>query len=175
MWRSDDGGVNWAVVNWQRALIGRAGYYIRLGVNPTNPDEVFVADSSFWGSTDGGKSFRTLSWGGDTHDIWIDPTNPNRILVTHDGGASWTRHVLPLAGVSASLTSPGCLEGNDADIRGRPALCQLGLLDIACVSARICYAVATGLAGYYYGPIPAPSWAGSSGSRPVAAGPRAAA
>ena len=51
VWRSDDGGVNWAVVNWQRALIGRAGYYIRLAVNPTNPDEVFVADSSFWGST----------------------------------------------------------------------------------------------------------------------------
>ena len=43
------------VVNWQRALIGRAGYYIRLAVNPTNPDEVLVADSSFWRSTDGGK------------------------------------------------------------------------------------------------------------------------
>ena len=90
VWRSDDGGENWAVVNWQRALIGRAGYYIRLAVNPTNPDEVFVADSSFWGSTDGGKSFRTLNWGGDTHDIWIDPKNPNRILVTHDGGMYMT-------------------------------------------------------------------------------------
>ena len=90
VWRSDDGGENWAVVNWQRALIGRAGYYIRLGVNPSNPDEVFVADSSFWGSTDGGKSFRELNWGGDTHDIWIDPKNPNRILVTHDGGMYMT-------------------------------------------------------------------------------------
>ncbi len=90
VWRSDDGGENFAVVNWQRALIGRAGYYIRLAVNPTNPDEVFVADSSFWGSTDGGKSFRTLNWGGDTHDIWIDPKNPNRILVTHDGGMYMT-------------------------------------------------------------------------------------
>ena len=90
VWRSDDGGENWAVVNWQRALVGRAGYYIRLAVNPANPDEVFVADSSFWGSTDGGKSFRTLQWGGDTHDIWIDPTNANRILVTHDGGMYMT-------------------------------------------------------------------------------------
>ncbi|MCU1233509.1 MAG: hypothetical protein JWP63_1476 [Candidatus Solibacter sp.] len=90
LWRSDDGGENWAVVNWQRALVGRAGYYIRLAVNPANPDEVFVADSSFWGSTDGGKSFRTLNWGGDTHDIWIDPKNPNRILVTHDGGMYMT-------------------------------------------------------------------------------------
>ena len=90
VWRSDDGGENWAAVNWQRALIGRAGYYIRLAVNPTNADEVFVADSSFWGSTDGGKSFRELNWGGDTHDIWIDGKDPNRILVTHDGGMYMT-------------------------------------------------------------------------------------
>ena len=33
LWRSDDGGENWTVVSWQRALIGRAGYYIRLAVS----------------------------------------------------------------------------------------------------------------------------------------------
>jgi hypothetical protein len=38
--------------------------------------------------------------------------------------------------------------------------CRLGLLDIACVSASICYAVATGPAGYFYGPIPVPGQAG---------------
>ena len=53
LWRSDDSGENWAVVNWQRALIGRAGYYISINVNPQNADEVFVADSSFWMSRDG--------------------------------------------------------------------------------------------------------------------------
>ncbi len=90
IWRSDDGGQNWVNGSWQRELIGRAGYYIKLAVNPKNPDEVFVANSSFWGSTDGGKSFRTLGWGGDTHDIWIDPTDPNRILMTHDGGMFMT-------------------------------------------------------------------------------------
>ena len=89
VWRSDDGGENWAAVNWQRALIGRAGYYIRINVNPANPDEVLVADSSFWLSTDGGKSFRTVGWGGDTHDIWMDPDG-KRILVTHDGGMFMT-------------------------------------------------------------------------------------
>ncbi|HEX3990539.1 MAG TPA: hypothetical protein VHX39_05125, partial [Acetobacteraceae bacterium] len=90
IWRSDDGGVNWTNGSWQRELIGRAGYYIKLAVNPKNPDEVFVANSSFWGSKDGGKSFTTLGWGGDTHDIWIDPGNPNRILMTHDGGMFMT-------------------------------------------------------------------------------------
>ncbi len=48
LWRSDDGGESWRVVNWQRGLIGRAGYYIRLAVSPANANEVMVADSSFW-------------------------------------------------------------------------------------------------------------------------------
>jgi len=90
IWRSDDGGENWANGSWQRALIGRAGYYIHIDVSPSNPDEVLVANSSFWVSTDGGKNFTTRPWGGDTHDIWIDPTNANRILVTHDGGMYFT-------------------------------------------------------------------------------------
>ena len=90
LWRSDDGGENWAVTSWARALIGRAGYYIRLAVSPANENEVLVANSSFHLSTDGGKTFRTVPWGGDTHDIWIDPTNANRILVTHDGGMYMT-------------------------------------------------------------------------------------
>ncbi len=90
LWRSDDGGENWTNGSWQRALIGRAGYYIRLVVSPSNPDEVLVANSSFWLSVDGGNTFRTQPWGGDTHDIWIDPTNADRILVTHDGGMYMT-------------------------------------------------------------------------------------
>ena len=90
IWRSDDGGENWTAGSWQRELIGRAGYYIKLAVNPKNADEVLVANSSFWGSSDGGKSFRTLGWGGDTHDIWIDPGDPNRIVMTHDGGMFMT-------------------------------------------------------------------------------------
>jgi photosystem II stability/assembly factor-like uncharacterized protein len=90
IWRSDDGGVNWTNGSWQRELIGRAGYYIKLAVNPKNPDEVFVSNSSFWVSKDGGKSFTTLGWGGDNHDIWIDPKDPNRILLTHDGGMFMT-------------------------------------------------------------------------------------
>ncbi len=90
VWRSDDGGENWQVESWQRALIGRAGYYIRLAVSPASPDEVMVANSSFHQSMDGGKSFRTLPWGGDTHDIWVDPTNADRIVVTDDGGMNVT-------------------------------------------------------------------------------------
>src|SRR5437016_1632396 len=86
VWRSDDGGQKWKVVNWGRSLIGRAGYYIRIQVSPTNENEVFVANSSFHHSVDGGETFATVKWGGDTHDIWIDPRNADRFVITDDAG-----------------------------------------------------------------------------------------
>jgi photosystem II stability/assembly factor-like uncharacterized protein len=90
VWRSDDAGHTWHVVNWSRPLTGRAGYYIDIKVSPGNPDEVYVANSSFWQSTDGGKTFKTVPWGGDTHDIWMDPTNPDILSLTDDLGAHIT-------------------------------------------------------------------------------------
>ena len=87
LWRSDDAGANWRVVNWDRALIGRAGYYIHLAVSPMNENEVFVSNSSFHVSYDGGETFRPQNaWGGDNHDIWWDKTNPDRFVITNDAG-----------------------------------------------------------------------------------------
>jgi photosystem II stability/assembly factor-like uncharacterized protein len=98
LWRSDDAGATWTTVNWDRSLIGRAGYYIRLAVNPQNPDDVFIANSSFHRSQDGGKTFSgnggrgfAFTEGqascGDCHDIWIDPKDPVRYVLVDDGGA----------------------------------------------------------------------------------------
>ena len=86
VWRSDDGGENWRVVNWQRALIGRAGYYIRIAVSTGNDNEVLIANSGFYDSLDGGENFQEVPWGGDNHDIWIDPKNPDRFALTNDAG-----------------------------------------------------------------------------------------
>jgi len=90
LWRSDDGGTSWHAENWMRALIGRAGYYIRLAVGTDNPDYVLVANSSFFRSTNGGKTFSEMPWGGDNHDIWIDPKQPDRMGLTDDAGARVT-------------------------------------------------------------------------------------
>lgn len=90
VWRSDDAGEHWKAVNFQRALIGRAGYYIRIAVSSGSDNEVYVANSSFHRSLDGGENFNEVPWGGDTHDIWIDPTNPDRFVVTDDGGMNIT-------------------------------------------------------------------------------------
>ena len=105
VWRSDDAGKSWKVVNYQRALIGRAGYYIHLAVSSGNADEILVANSSFFQSKDGGKTFADVPWGGDNHDIWIDPKNPNHFgltndlgaRITHDHGKSFQSIVLPIA------------------------------------------------------------------------------
>ena len=90
LWRSDDGGENWSVVNWNRFLIGRAGYYIRLAISPKDEDEILISNSSFFRSTDGGHTFKNVPWGGDNHDIWIDPKNADRIAVSDDGGINLT-------------------------------------------------------------------------------------
>jgi len=90
LWRSDDGGGSWRVVNWSRELIGRAGYYIHLRVSPANEDEILVSNSSFFQSTDGGLTFRSVAWGGDNHDIWWDPLNADRFAITHDAGITLT-------------------------------------------------------------------------------------
>jgi len=90
VWRSDDGGTRWKAVNYQRALIGRAGYYIRLAISPGSDNEVLVASSSFFQSLDGGLNFQEERWGGDTHDIWFDPSNADRFVITDDGGMNIT-------------------------------------------------------------------------------------
>jgi len=98
LWRSDDAGNTWKVVSWDRSLIGRAGYYIRLAVNPQNPDDIFIMSSSMHRSQDGGKNFSgnggqfPFTQGqascGDCHDVWIDPKDPARYALVDDGGGA---------------------------------------------------------------------------------------
>ena len=90
VWRSDDAGTHWKAINFQRALIGRAGYYIRIAVSTGTDNEVYVANSSFHQSLDGGQNFQEVRWGGDTHDIWVDPANPDRFVITDDAGMNIT-------------------------------------------------------------------------------------
>ncbi len=90
VWRSDDGGENWRVRSHDRELIGRAGYYIRIAVSPADENEVLIANSSDFLSTDGGDTFKVVPYGGDNHDIWWDPTNADRFVVTDDAGMNIT-------------------------------------------------------------------------------------
>ena len=89
LWRSDDAGRTWRNVSWDRRLIGRAGYYIRIRVSPDDPNHLLIANSTLWRSRDGGKIWVNGGGGcGDCHDIWWDttPTMPGHYIVTGDGG-----------------------------------------------------------------------------------------
>jgi photosystem II stability/assembly factor-like uncharacterized protein len=102
VWRSDDSGTTWKTMSWDRSLIGRAGYYIRLAVNPQNPDDLIVMSSSMHRSVDGGKNFSGngatptgVPQGascGDCHDVWFDPKDPVSYALTDDGGANINTH-----------------------------------------------------------------------------------
>ncbi|MFL5343084.1 MAG: VPS10 domain-containing protein [Gemmataceae bacterium] len=102
VFRSDDAGQNWTRVNEDRNLRQRAWYYSRIYAGPKNADEVYVVNVQFWRSGDGGKSFAPIRTPhGDHHDLWIDPTEPARMIVGDDGGAqvsinagsSWTTYL----------------------------------------------------------------------------------
>ncbi|HMF17258.1 MAG TPA: hypothetical protein VKE98_08635, partial [Gemmataceae bacterium] len=92
LWRSDDGGDNWRLVSYDRNLGGRTHYYFRMAVAPDNENETYYLTASFTTSLDGGETSRVAPFpnspGGDNHDIWIDPTNPERVAVANDAGVS---------------------------------------------------------------------------------------
>ncbi|MCC7052083.1 MAG: hypothetical protein IT355_02370 [Gemmatimonadaceae bacterium] len=130
LWRSDDGGTNWQVVSYDQQVAGRTHYYNRMAAMPDNPDEAYFLTASWAQTLDGGKTIidppvRSTP-GGDHHDIWIDPTNAARMIVSHDGGISitenrgltWRRIQLPIAQVYHVATDnrvPYNLYGNRQD------------------------------------------------------------
>ena len=92
LWRSEDGGRRWALINRDRNVMGRAHYYSRMAVSPGDEDELYFLTASYSKSIDGGATLVVQGGGrgpgGDHHDIWIDPTNPDRMIVGHDQGLS---------------------------------------------------------------------------------------
>jgi photosystem II stability/assembly factor-like uncharacterized protein len=89
LYRSEDAGATWTLVNGTGAIITRPFYYDTLGVDPTNPDVVWVGDENWFQSTDGGKNFRRATAPhGDHHDIWINPKDSRYIIQSNDGGAN---------------------------------------------------------------------------------------
>jgi photosystem II stability/assembly factor-like uncharacterized protein len=88
-YRSDDAGQTWQLVNAQGSLVQRPFYYTTLGADPSNADVVYAGAEGFFKSTDGGKSFSSMSVPhGDNHDIWINPNDSNTMIQSNDGGAN---------------------------------------------------------------------------------------
>jgi photosystem II stability/assembly factor-like uncharacterized protein len=89
LYRSDDAGEHWALMNTTPGLITRPFYYDNVDADPTNADVVYVGTEGFYKSADGGKTFRTMRTPhGDNHDMWINPNNGQIFIQSNDGGAN---------------------------------------------------------------------------------------
>jgi photosystem II stability/assembly factor-like uncharacterized protein len=130
LYRSDDRGKSWMLVNQTHVTTERSPYYTRFAVSPDDENLLYFVSVAFSMSRDGGNTVfvpgfggggflppeerigpppatGVTSAGGDNHDIWIDPTNANRILVANDAGisissnrgATYQRFVLPISQV----------------------------------------------------------------------------
>src|SRR5688572_13496468 len=64
LWRSDDGGVTWKVVSYDRNLACRQPYYTRMAVSTDNQDEVYFMCATYSRTLDGGLTNRAGQGGG---------------------------------------------------------------------------------------------------------------
>jgi len=108
LWRSDNGGDSWRVVNHSRLLNERPHYYTRMVVMPDDENEVYFPSNGMSVTYDGGETTESIPWGGDNHDMWADPTHPDRIVIGNDlhvmithtrGRGGWVSLRLPVAQV----------------------------------------------------------------------------
>jgi photosystem II stability/assembly factor-like uncharacterized protein len=89
IYRSDDAGATWTRVNDDERYRQRAWYYMHIFADPQSADVVYVLNTGAFRSNDGGKTFDLLpAPHGDHHGLWIDPTNPQRIMNSNDGGVT---------------------------------------------------------------------------------------
>lgn len=89
LYRSDDAGKSWKLINSDRILRARSWYYMHVFADTQDENIVYVLNAPFMKSIDGGKTFQQMSTPhGDNHALWIHPTN-NQILINgNDGGAN---------------------------------------------------------------------------------------
>ncbi|MDE2461975.1 MAG: glycosyl hydrolase, partial [Gammaproteobacteria bacterium] len=92
VFRSDNAGRSWKLVNTDMSLTQRAFYYSTLFVDPKDPNTVYFPQvSALWVSHDGGKTLKKLHTPhGDNHALWINPNNPDIMIEGNDGGATVT-------------------------------------------------------------------------------------
>jgi photosystem II stability/assembly factor-like uncharacterized protein len=103
LYRSDDGGATWKQMDPDdhRIQNGQGGYNCGVYVSSSNPDVVYTVNTSSYVSTDGGNTFtgfKGAPGGDDPQQLWIDPTDGQRMLlgmdqgatVTLDGGKTWS-------------------------------------------------------------------------------------
>ncbi|HXB82220.1 MAG TPA: hypothetical protein VNU22_02570 [Candidatus Acidoferrum sp.] len=101
LYRSDDAGAHFTLVNNADEIAQRGDDLVSLAVDPTNPQIVYLTNTSTYRSADGGKTLVAIKGapgGDDYHTVWINPRNPEIVAlasdqgatISVDGGATWS-------------------------------------------------------------------------------------
>ncbi|MGH9366894.1 MAG: VPS10 domain-containing protein [Thermoanaerobaculia bacterium] len=92
LYRSDDAGETWVHLktNARRRLYQRTWYYQHIVADPRDGNRVYVMNVDSFRSEDGGKSFDQIQNlpHGDGHDLWINPTDNDLMILGNDGGGT---------------------------------------------------------------------------------------
>jgi photosystem II stability/assembly factor-like uncharacterized protein len=92
LYHSDDAGNTWSTVTSDprpKVRIGGGDLPVPA-IDPKNPDVIYMTSTVTWKSSDEGKTwtgFRGAPGGDDYQNIWINPNDPNVIIITSDQGA----------------------------------------------------------------------------------------
>jgi photosystem II stability/assembly factor-like uncharacterized protein len=91
IYRSDDAGETWRYLARNNS---RPHYHGNVRIHPTDEQRIYVPSRQYMHSTDGGRTWDNgkgfPSAGGDDHDLWISPTNPDVFYAATDQGANVT-------------------------------------------------------------------------------------
>jgi photosystem II stability/assembly factor-like uncharacterized protein len=91
LFRSEDGGKTWKIMNDDPNITQRAFYYMRVYVDPKDANTVYLPNVGVYVSHDAGKTLKSLRPPhGDNHAFWINPKNPQIFVEGNDGGATVT-------------------------------------------------------------------------------------
>jgi photosystem II stability/assembly factor-like uncharacterized protein len=96
LYRSDDGGAKWELVNSDPAVVtNRAFYFQDISCDPINENRLYNINQMISVSEDGGKTFKNvIPYSGihpDHHAWWIHPYDANFIIDGNDGGIGISR------------------------------------------------------------------------------------
>jgi photosystem II stability/assembly factor-like uncharacterized protein len=161
LYRSDDRGATWHLQDADQRLWQRGWYFCTIAVDGKNADTVYISDTAFYRSTDGGAHFTAIKGspdGDDFHQPWVDPSDSTHVAVASDqgtsisvdGGDSWSSWFNQPTGqfyhITADNRFPFWVYGAQQDNGAAMVPTQTDSLGITSLDWR--YVVAGGEAGF---------------------------